>query len=78
MPTLSRRDAHGQILKFPFERTLNMLPNDARLEWLYRVLDAHPNVAKKQIILEASSPHIGFIDDRTATILIDALGLCEM
>ena len=68
----------ADIRHFPFKRTIKTVPNDPRMEWLFRALDGHPNVTKKRLLLEARSPEVGFIDDRTATILIDALGLCEV
>jgi hypothetical protein len=65
----------GELLHFPFGKTIGAVPNDARMEWLFRALDGHLNVVKKRLILEARTPEVGFLGDQQATILISALGL---
>ena len=65
----------NSVIPFPWERTLGLLPNDVRMEWLYAALDGHPNVSKKRLIVLAASPEVGFLDRQQATILIGALGL---
>jgi hypothetical protein len=65
------------VIRFPFERTIGLIPNDARIEWLYRALDGHPNVRKKRLILEACRPEVNFLDRQQGTVLIDALGLAR-
>ena len=62
-------------IRFPFERTIAPLPNNAAMELLYLCLDGKDNVTKKRIILLARQPDIAWIDDQAATVLIDALGL---
>jgi len=71
------RAVTGEVIPFPSERTLGLLPNDARMEWLYSALDGRPNSAKKRLIILAASPEVGFLDRQQATILISALGLEE-
>ena len=68
---------HGNsgVIRFQWERTLRLLPNDARQEWLFIVLDGKPNATKKRLIVLAASPEVGFLDCQQATVLISALGL---
>jgi hypothetical protein len=63
------------VVNFPLERAMERLSNSPRMEWLFRALEGHPNVRKKSLIIQARSPEVGFIDDQTAAVLIDALGL---
>jgi hypothetical protein len=65
----------GKVIAFPFGATVGKLPNNPAMELLYLCLDGKPNATKKRIILLARQPDIAWIDDQTATVLIDALGL---
>jgi hypothetical protein len=65
------------VRRFPFEKTVGTVPNDAKMEFLFACLDGHPQASQKRLILQARSPEVGFIDDTTATTMIDALGLAE-
>lgn len=68
---------NGDVVRFPFEKTLGSLPNDPRMEWLFIALDGHGPAGKKRLLMLARQPEVAFIDDRTCEILIDALGLRE-
>jgi hypothetical protein len=65
------------VIPFPLERVLGVVPDDARMAWLWLVLDGHLNPRKKQIILEAARPEVGFLNREEATVLIAALGLAR-
>ena len=65
----------SRVIPFPFARTLGLLPNDPKMEFLFACLDGHPNASKKRLILLARSPEVAFLDDSTAQILRSALGL---
>ncbi len=60
---------------FPFEKTVERVPNDPRQEFLFGCCDGLPPARQKRLILRARSPEVGFIDDAAAEILLDALGL---
>ncbi len=63
------------VAKFPFEQTVERVPNDPRQEFMFDCCDGLPPVRQKRLILRARSPEVGFLDDATAEILLDALGL---
>jgi hypothetical protein len=65
----------GRVVHFPWERSLELLGNDARMEWLFAALDGHPNPSKKRLIVLAASPQVGFLNLQQATVLLSALGL---
>lgn len=48
----------SHVISFPWARTLRPLGNDPRVEWLFRALDGHPNIAKKRLIVQARSPEV--------------------
>ena len=78
IPGKHPRDAEaapGALSNSPGSRTLRLLPDNDRLRWLYVALDGKPNAVKKRLILLARTPEVDFLDDRTAEILIHALGL---
>ena len=63
------------IHRFPINRSYSRTISDAQLNWLFRVLDGHPNAKKRDIIQRAATPAVGFIDNATAAELIRDLGL---
>lgn len=65
-------------IRFPHERTVERVPNDPRFEFLADCLDGLPAARQKRLILRARSPEVAFIDDATAGVLMDALGLREV
>ncbi len=64
-----------KIAKFPFEKTVERVPNDPRQEFLLDCLDGLPPARQKRLILRARSPEVQFLDAADADVLIDALGL---
>ncbi len=66
-----------KVARFPYEQTVELVPNDPRLEFLFDVCDGLPRARQKRLILRARSPEICFLEDPEAEILIDALGLKE-
>ncbi len=66
------------VAKFPFEKTVEHIQNDPRQEFLFDCCDGHLPARQKRLILRARSPELGLIDDATAEVLIDALGLREV
>ena len=60
---------------FPFEKTVERVPNDPRQEFLFDCCDGLPPARQKRLILRARLPEVGFIDAADADVLIDALGL---
>jgi hypothetical protein len=65
------------VVPFPFEKRVEPVPNDARMEWMFSALEPHEPASKKRLILQARQEHVGIIDDQQASILIGALGLKE-
>ena len=63
------------VAKFPFEKTIERVPNDPRQEFMFDCCDGLPPARQKWLILRARSPEVGFLDDAAAEILLDALGL---
>ena len=70
-----RPNSDALVISFPIEKTVGLLPNDPKMEFLFACLDGHPNVSKKRLLMLARSPEVGFIGDQQAQILISALGL---
>ena len=66
------------VAKFPFEKTVERVPNDARQEFLFDCCDGLPPARQKRLILRARSPEAQFLDAADADVLIDALGLREV
>ncbi len=66
-----------KVAPFPFEQTVEPVPNDARLEFLFDICDGMPRARQKRLILRARSPEVRFLADMDAEILIDVLGLKE-
>ena len=66
------------VAKFPFERTVERVPNDPRQEFLFDCCDGLPPARQKRLILRARSPEVQFLDDVDAEVLIDALGIREV
>ena len=67
----------NQALHFPFERTVEPVPNDARMEFMFDVLDGLPPARQKRVILRARRPEVAFIEDQDAEVLLSALRLKE-
>ena len=65
----------GTVTHFPFAHTVEPVPNDARLEWLFSCLTGMEPARAKRLILQARMPEVAIIDDATARLAIDALGL---
>ena len=63
------------ITRLPIEKRIERLPNDPRMEFMFLCCDGHTDARMKRLILHARAPEVGFIDDVTAEILIDALNL---
>ena len=64
-------------VKFPFEKTVERVPNDPRQEFMFDLLDGLPPARAKRLILRARSSEVGFIDDAAAEILLDVLAVRE-
>ena len=71
-------EAVTNVAKFPFEKTVERVPNDARQEFMFDCCDGLPPTRQKRLIHRARSSEVGFIDDASAEILLDALGLREV
>lgn len=67
----------SKISRFPLEKTVELVPNNPKHEFLFDVCDGLPPARQKRLILRARSPEAGFLDDAAAEILLDALGLRE-
>ena len=67
-----------KVVKFPFQKTVERVPNDPRTEFLFDCCDGLPPARQKRIILRARSPEVQFLDAADADVLIDALGLREV
>lgn len=65
------------VTPFPFARTVEPVPNDPRMEWMFAALEPHPPASRKRLIMQARQDHVGIIDDVQAAVLINALGLKE-
>lgn len=63
------------IAKFPFQKTVERVPNDPRQEFMFDICDGLPPARQKRLILRASSPEVKFLDVADADVLINALGL---
>ncbi len=61
--------------KFPFEKTVERIPNDPRQEFIFDCCDGLPPARQKRLILRARSSVVQFLDTADADVLIDALGL---
>lgn len=72
-----RRKLDHNVTAFPIEETLEKVPNDAKLEWLFMCCDGLPPARAKRLILLSRSPEVAFVDDWTAQLAIDALNLGE-
>ncbi len=66
------------VAKFPFEQTVERVPNDPRQEFMFDCCDGLPPARHKRLILRARSPEVQFLDAADADVLIDALGLREV
>jgi len=67
--------AMTDVAKFPFEKTVERVPNDPRQEFMFDCCDGLPLARQKRLILRARSPEVQFLDAADADVLIDALGL---
>lgn len=65
----------ADLVRFPINRTYSRTISDAQLDWLFRVLDGHPNAKKRELIERAATPAVGVLDASTAAELIRDLGL---
>ncbi len=66
------------VAKFPFEKTVERVPNEPRQEFMFDCCDGLPPARQKRLILRARSPEVQFLNFATAEILLDALGLREV
>ena len=67
-----------KVAKFPFDKTVERVPNDPRQEFLFDCCDGLPPARQKRLILRARSSEVQFLDAVDADVLIDALGLREV
>ncbi len=65
------------VAKFPFQKTVERVPNDPQQEFMFDCCDGLPPARQKRLILRARSPEVQFLDAADAGVLIDALGLRE-
>ena len=63
------------VSRFPFADTVEPVPNDPRIEWMFGALMGHPAPRQKRLIMQARQSHVGIIDDGQAERLLSALGL---
>ena len=63
------------LARLPFEKTVRRLSNDPRQEFILECCDGLPPARQKRLIHMSRSPEVAFLDDTSADILIDALGL---
>ena len=62
-------------LRFPFEETIGEASNDARMKFMYDVLDGLPPARQKRLIMRAAMEDIAFVTPLTARILLESLDL---
>lgn len=62
-------------LRFPFERTIDPATNDARMEFLYEVIEDLPPARQKRLIMRAAMDEVRFIDRLAASIMLESLNL---
>ena len=67
----------NNVTSFPFSKTVEPVPNDPRQEMMFDILTGLPPARQKRIILRARDPHVGFITDGDADVLMSALGIEE-
>jgi hypothetical protein len=65
----------SQIVRFPTERTVELVPNNPQQEFLFDCCQGLPPSRQKRLIMRARSQEVGFLGDQDTEILIDALGL---
>jgi hypothetical protein len=63
------------ITQFPFSRTVDRIPNDARLELVFEWTKHLEPAAAKRLIMQMRSPEVAFLDQQQADIAMSALGL---
>lgn len=70
-------DRMNKVRRLPVARTVETVPNDPHQEFMFDVCEGVPPARQKRLILRARSREVGFIDQATADILLDALGIQE-
>tara|TARA_R110000868_G_scaffold87274_6_gene244238 strand:- start:292 stop:489 length:198 start_codon:yes stop_codon:yes gene_type:complete len=51
------------------------VPNEARMEWLYSVVEGLPKARQKRLIVQAALSEVGFLTPDEAERLLSSLGL---
>lgn len=62
-------------LKFPFDQTIEPATNDARMEFMYEVVDGLPPARQKRLIVRAAMEEVNFITPLSARIMLESLNL---
>ncbi len=65
------------VSRHAFQRVIERLPNDARVEWLFDAVHRLEPSKAKRLILQARNPEVAFLDDGQADLMLDALGIRE-
>jgi hypothetical protein len=63
------------VTRFPFEKTIEPIPNDSHMEFMFDVVTGQPPARAKRLILMARRPEVGVLDDGQADVMLDALNL---
>lgn len=58
-----------------FSHTPVSVPNEARIEWLYSVVEGLPKARQKRLIVQAALSEVGFLTPYEAERLLSSLGL---
>ena len=70
-------DHMKKVHRLPVASTVERVPNNPREEFMFDICEGLPPARQKRLILRAGYPEVNFIDQATATILLDALGIQE-
>jgi len=66
------------VARFPFEKTIKPVPNEPRIEAMFRFLHDMPLARQKLCIVEFASEEVSLITSTEADLLMDACGLREV
>ena len=58
-----------------FSHNAVRVPNEARVEWLYSVVEGLPPARQKRLIVQAALSEVGFLTPYEAERLLSSLGL---
>lgn len=65
----------SDVTRFPLQQTVERVPNDARLEMAFSVVEGMEPARQKRLLMQMRQDDIGWLDDQQVQLAIDALGL---